>query len=150
MEIYVFSSTNLVNIWAGVGARRWAISPEQAQMGGTLAKARTLRVGSLGILYCVATQSLTTPFLVTSAPDPSTTVSDVWPEEWHFPFGIHPLGSPHRHMGKADIARLPAVVASGRQWNNVIRTQGQFVFQSTTIGSDDWEVLFSQLGSLNP
>lgn len=145
MELFVFSSKNLTNIWAGVGARRWAVSPEQAEMPGARTKARGLRIGALGILYCVETQSLTTPFLVSSAPDEHATISDVWPEEWHLPFGIYPLGSPHRQMGKADIAQLPAVVASGRQWNNVILTQGQFAFQATTVGSEDWEILFTRL-----
>jgi hypothetical protein len=145
MDLFVFSSKNLTNIWAGVGARRWAVSLEQAEMPGARTKAHGLRIGALGILYCVETQSLTTPFLVSSAPDEHATVSDVWPEEWHLPFGIHPLGSPYRQMGKGDIAQLPVVVESGRQWNTVIRTQGQFVFQATVIGADDWATLFSRL-----
>lgn len=145
MELFVFSSSNLTNIWAGVGARRWAVSREQAEMPGARTKARFLRVGSLGILYCVETQSLTTPFLVSSVPDEQATVTDVWPEEWHLPFGIHPLGSPHRQMGKAEIAQLPTVLASGRRWNNVVRTQGQFVFQPTTLDAEDWEILFRRL-----
>lgn len=145
MDLFVFSSKNLTNIWAGVGARRWAVSLEQAEMSGARTKARGLPIGALGILYCVETQSLTTPFLVASAPDERTTVRDVWSEEWHLPFDIHPLGSPHRQMAKADIAQLPAVIASGRQWNNVILTQGQFVFQPTILGRDDWEILFARL-----
>lgn len=145
MDLFVFSSRNLTNIWAGVGARLWAVSPDQADMPGARTKARNLRVGALGILYCVETQSLTTPFLVSSVPDEHATVRDVWPEEWHLPFGIYPLGSPHRQMGKVDVSQLSVVVASGRQWNNVIRTQGQFVFQPTTIGAEDWEVLFARL-----
>ena len=145
MELFVFSSKNLTNIWAGIGARRWAVSAEQADMPGARTKARALPLGALGILYCVETQSLTTPFLVSSAPEEQATVRDVWPEEWHLPFGIYPLGSPYRQMGKGHIARLPAVVASGRQWNNVILTQGQFAFQATTVGSRDWEVLFARL-----
>lgn len=148
MDLFVFSSKNLTNIWAGVGARRWAVSLDQADMPGARTKARGLHVGAIGILYCVETQSLTTPFLVSSAPDEEGTVRDVWPEEWHLPFGIHPLGSPHRQMGKLEIAQLPAVIASGRQWNNVIRTQGQFVFQPTTVGADDWEMLFGRLGAM--
>ena len=145
MDLFVFSSTNLTNIWAGVGARQWAVSLEQADMPGARTKARGLPIGALGILYCVETQSLTTPFLVSSSPDQDATVRNVWPEEWYLPFDIHPLGSPHRQLGKANIAQLPVVVASGRQWNNVVRTQGQFAFQPTTIAADDWAVLFSRL-----
>lgn len=145
MDLFVFSSKNLTNIWAGVGARRWAVSLDQAEMPGARTKARSLPIGGLGILYCVETQSLTTPFLVASAPNERATIRDVWSEEWHLPFDIHPLGSPHRQMAKADIAQLPTVIASGRQWNNVILTQGQFVFQPTTVGREDWEILFSRL-----
>ena len=145
MDLFVFSSKNLTNIWAGVGARRWAVSSDQAEMPGARTKARALHIGSLGILYRVETQSLTTPFVVSSQPDPSATVRDIWPEEWHLPFGIYPLGSPYRQLEKADIAQLPIVVASDRQWNNVIRTHGQFVFQPTAIGADDWEILFARL-----
>jgi len=145
MDLFAFSSKNLTNIWAGVGARRWAVSAEQAKMPGARTKARALRIGALGILYCVETKSLTTPLLVSSVTDEHATVRDVWPEEWHLPFGIYPLGSPHRQMGTDDIAQLPAVVAAGRQWNNVIFTQGSFAFQPSKIGAEDWEVLFARL-----
>lgn len=101
------------------------------------------------MLYCVETQTLTTPFLVASNPDESVTVKNVWPEEWHLPFRIHPLGSPHRQMERAEIAQLPIVISSGRQWNTVIRTQGQFVFQPTTINVDDWEMIFRRLASVS-
>jgi hypothetical protein len=145
MELYVFSSKTLTNIWAGVGARRWAVSLDQAEMAGARTKARNLRIGAVGILYCVETHALTTPFIVSSVPDQNATVTDVWPEEWHVPFKIHPLGSPHRQLAKDEIARLPAVASSGRQWNNVIRTQGQFAFQPSTIGTEDWEIIFQRL-----
>lgn len=145
MDLFVFSSKNLTNIWAGVGARRWAVSAEQAEMPGARTKAKALRIGALGILYCVETQSLTTPFLVSSVPDEQITVRDIWPEEWHLPFAIHPLGSPHRQMERREIAQLPTVVASGKQWNNVILTQGQFAFQPSKVGADDWEILFARL-----
>ena len=59
MELFVFSSKNLTNIWAGIGARKWAVSQDQAANTGVTTKAKALRVGSLGILYCVETQSLT-------------------------------------------------------------------------------------------
>ena len=145
MDLFVFSSKNLTNIWAGVGARLWAVSPDQASMPGARTKARALPIGGLGVIYCVETQSLTTPFLVASTPDESATVQNVWPEEWHLSFRIYPLGSPHRQMERAEISRLPAVLAAGRQWNTVIRTQGQFVFQPTTVGTNDWEMIFRRL-----
>jgi hypothetical protein len=147
MELFVFSSKNLTNIWAGIGARKWAVSLEQAANPSISAKARALRIGSLGILYCVETQSLTTPFIVASIPDETVEVIDIWPEDWRLPFSIYPLGSPQKQMWKTDIANLPVVKKSGSQWNNVIRTQGQFAFQPTVIGVEDWSILFQQLSS---
>ena len=147
MELFVFSSKNLTNIWAGIGARKWAVSLEQAANPSISAKARALRIGSLGILYCVETQSLTTPFIVASTPDETAVVMDIWPEDWRLPFSIYPLGSPRQQMGKTDIANLPVVRNSGSQWNNVIRTQGQFAFQPAVIEVEDWSILFQQLSS---
>lgn len=66
MELFVFSSKTLTNIWAGIGARKWAVSLDQAANPGIATKAKALRIGSIGILYCVETQSLTTPFIVAS------------------------------------------------------------------------------------
>jgi len=145
MELFVFSSKNLTNIWAGIGARKWAVSLDQASNTGISTKAKALHIGSLGILYCVETQSLTTPFIVASVPDEAATITNIWIDEWRLPFDIYPLGSPQKQMGKLDIANLPVVRNSGSQWNNVIRTQGQFAFQSTEIEVEDWSILFQQL-----
>ena len=147
MELFVFSSKTLTNVWAGIGARKWAVSLDQAANPGIVTKSKALRIGSIGILYCVETQSLTTPFIVASLPADTVTITDVWPEEWRLPFDIYPLGSPQKQMGKTDIANLPVVRNSGSQWNNVIRTQGQFAFQPTIIDGDDWSILFQQLSS---
>ncbi|HKP35655.1 MAG TPA: hypothetical protein VJT71_02265 [Pyrinomonadaceae bacterium] len=149
MELFVFSSTTLTNVWAGIGARKWAVSPNQAANPSVAGRARTLQIGSIGILYCVETQSLTTPFIVASVPDETATITNIWPrdEKWELPFDIYPLGSPEKQMGKNEIANLPVVKDSGRQWNNVIRTQGQFAFQAAIIGAEDWSIIFQQLSS---
>lgn len=145
MDLYVFSSANLTNIWAGIGSRRWAISPKQAQNPKTPTKARYFRVGSFGILYCTETKAFTTPFIVTSAPKEDVRVNDIWPEEWWFPFSIYPLGSPERQMSTADISKLPAVAASGKTWNHVLFIQPDFVFQASKIAEEDWAVVFGRL-----
>jgi hypothetical protein len=137
-------SKNLTNIWAGIGARKWPVSQDQAANAGVSTKAKSLRIGSLGILYCVETKSLTTPFLVASVPEEG---QDVWPEEWWLPFSIYPLGSPRKQMPKAEIVELPVVVKSGRQWNNVIRTQGQFAFRPSQIEAEDWAIVFECLAT---
>jgi hypothetical protein len=51
--LFVFSSKNLTNIWAGIGDRRWAVSQRaDAQMKGLRTKTRAMTVGSIGVLYC--------------------------------------------------------------------------------------------------
>ncbi len=59
-----------------------------------------MKIGSLGILYCKETQSLTTPFIVYSNTDPKIEVSNIWPETWTLAFRIFPLGSPTLQLHK--------------------------------------------------
>jgi hypothetical protein len=146
LNIYVFTSSSLTNIWAGIGARRWAVAESQANMPGCATKAAGLRLGSLGLLYCSETQVVTTPFVVTSRPDTGATIANVWADTWHFPFGITPLGSPMRTIHKDTLtAELPSVVNGGSQWNRVLYVQPQFVFQASPVTDDDWEYLYTRL-----
>ena len=64
MEIFVFASKNITNIWAGVGAHLWAVSQtrDATTAQGRKTKARRMKVGSFGIVYCNEMQALTTPF----------------------------------------------------------------------------------------
>lgn len=55
-----------------------------------------MAIGSLGILYWSGGKAFTTPFIVTSEPDPNEVVPDVWPEEWVMPFQIIALGTPRK------------------------------------------------------
>jgi hypothetical protein len=146
MNIYVFSSSSLTNVWAGIGARTWAISENQAGMSGAATKAARMRIGSLGLVYCSETHEVTTPFVVTSRPDTTAKVGNVWADTWHFPFRMTPLGSPMRTLHKDVLgAELPSVVATGRQWNKILLVQPQFVFQASEVSEDDWEYLYSRL-----
>src|ERR1051325_3064382 len=116
MEIFVFSSKNLTNIWAGIGARLWAVAQrdESASASGRRTKSQNLRVGSLGLLYCVETHSLTTPFIVYSKPVPDGVVGDVWPEKWVLPFQMFPLGTPERQISSSEAKSvLPIFKKSG-------------------------------------
>lgn len=142
MNIYVFTSSSLTNIWAGIGARTAA----QAGMSGAATKATNLRIGSLGLLYCSETQVVTTPFVVTSKPDTAATVDDVWADVWHFPFHIEPLGSPRRVLHKDALAvHLPSVATLARQWHNILHIAPNFAFQPSEISEADWEYLYSNL-----
>ena len=145
MDVYVFSSASLTNIWAGIGAKRWAISSKQAQNPKTPTKAKSFRVGSIGLIYCKETKSFTTPFIVSSMPEEKVLVNNIWPEEWSFPFSIYPLGSPKRQIGTDDISNLPSIAASKKTWNHVLFIQPDFVFQPSKISEEDWSILFSRL-----
>jgi hypothetical protein len=146
VNIYVFTSNSLTNIWAGIGARKWAVAESQAAMPGCRTKAAGLRLGSLGLLYCSEIQTVTTPFVVTSRPDTGATIANIWADTWHFPFGITPLGSPVKTVHKDTLsAELPSCVSGGRQWNHVISVQPQFFFQASSLTDDDWEYLYARL-----
>lgn len=67
MNIYIFSSNTLTNIWAGIGANLWAVHKyERLEFKS---RAPKIPIGSLGLLYCVETQSFTTPFIIKSTPE---------------------------------------------------------------------------------
>src|SRR5688572_25124512 len=105
MQLYAFSSSNLTNIWAGVGAGLWAVSKKVAENPGAITKARKMMIGSLGILYCSGTHEFTTPFVVKTIPQSDVVISHVWADEWGLPFDIAPLGSPSKRLSKNVVAK---------------------------------------------
>ena len=147
LQIYVFSSNNLTNIWAGVGAGMWAVSVKLASKKGTVTKARKVKIGALGILYCSETHEFTTPFLFKRVPKEES-VKDVWQDPWGLPFEISPLGSPKSRLSKDKLKKeMPSVVESGKQWDNVLKVRPTFSFQTMEISSADWAYLFEKLGN---
>ncbi len=145
MDVYVLSSKNLTNIWAGIGARRWAVSQAQGSNLSIQTKANNLPVGALGVLYCVDTQSFTTPFLVTSKPDAAATVTNIWPESWTLPFNIFPLGSPARQLHKDKLAKLLPSLKNGGQWDQLLHVQPITVFAPSQLSNEDWSALVGEL-----
>ena len=150
IKLYVFASETLTNIWAGIGARRWAVSQRDgAAMKGLATKAQEMTIGSLGVFYCTQIQSLTTPFLVYSQPHSTETVNDIWPEaeRWVLPFAIHPLGTPRRRLSKDDaMSLLPTLRASGK--NNISQAlpiPPVTVFSPANLTGEDWAVLLKHL-----
>ena len=150
MKLYAFASKNLTNIWAGVGARMWAVAEtSQSDMRPRTTKSRFMQVGSAGILYCNETHSFTTPFLVYSVPDPDRVVTDIWPERWRLPFRILPLGTPERQMHK-DIASQKLQVLSNMGQGGVsaaMNITGTTVFVPKEVPHEDWATLLSNLAS---
>lgn len=150
MQLYVFSSNSLTNIWAGIGARTWAVSERApAQMKGLSTKAAKVQVGSAGVLYCSATKSLTTPFLVRTTPRDGVAVTSIWPERWVLPFGITPLGDPSRQMHK-DVAMgaLEVLRSSGSaNISHVLHIPATTVFSPNEVPTGDWAVLLEHLAT---
>ncbi|MGV2496249.1 hypothetical protein [Pelagerythrobacter aerophilus] len=150
MDIYVFASSTLTNIWAGVGAQTWAVAPSDAgspQEKGRITKASKMPVGAQGILYSSADRTLTVPFIVRSKPDPDQEITHIWPERWVLPFRIAPLGSPHKRMSIEDAKDLlPAFKVSPQPaFNHVFRVRADFAFQTSQIGLEDWTRLIEEL-----
>jgi len=148
MDLFVFSSKNLTNIWAGLGAGLWAVSQREPRGMKELAtKSQRMRVGSLGVLYCSATKSLTMPFVVYSNPDLSGQVDNVWPETWVMPFRIHALGTPDRQLHKDQAAQiLPAFKVKGTtNISRVFNVAATAVFVPSPISPEDWQLLIEHL-----
>jgi hypothetical protein len=151
MDIYVFASKNLTNIWAGIGARLWAVSQtdDTATSLGRKTKSQSIRLGSFGILYCVDTHSLTTPFIVYSKPDPDRIVVNVWPEKWVLPFRILPLGTPDLQLSSELAKRALPIFQKSEEKNfgKVFHVQAVTAFSPTSIGAEDWEELIRHLAT---
>src|SRR5882762_7944254 len=92
--VYVFSSENLTNVWAGVGAKLWAVSEAQGKNPSNITKSQKVKVGEFGIFYVGETKSFTTPFVIRSRPKDGASIENVWTHAWYLPFSIVPLGSP--------------------------------------------------------
>jgi hypothetical protein len=148
MDLFCFASKNLTNIWAGIGARLWAVAETSpADMKARITKSKRMKVGSLGLLYCNETHSFTTPFVVYSEADPERVISNVWPEKWRLPFRIHPLGSPERqvHMDEAK-QRWPVLKnSSAASVTAAMNITGTTVFVSIEVSADDWAAIISDL-----
>ena len=149
MDIFVFSSETLTNIWAGIGAKMWAVSDTGNAMTfqGRHTKSKSMKIGSFGILYCVETHGLTTPFIVYSAADPSVAIENVWKGKWVLPFKILPLGTPDRQLISHDaVALLPIFEKQQtKDFSKVFHIQAITAFSPSEISSGDWEILLSRL-----
>lgn len=146
MKLFVFSSINRTNIWAGIGAGRWAVSRNQAEMSGVRTKAAKMPIGAFGIIYCVESKSLTTPFVVRSHPDAEAVVGNIWPEKWMLPFRILPLGSPERELNVSELKKgMPSLLGSGKSWNRTLLVAPTTVFVPSVVTDSDWAYLVERL-----
>jgi hypothetical protein len=152
MNLYVFVCKNLTNIWAGIGSRTWAVSEaDPAIMKGRKTRAQNIQIGQYGIIYCSDETSLTTPFLITSSPDPEEKVSNIWPETWSMPFGIHPLGTPRKLWNAHDAAATLPFNKDKSNTNiaSVFKIIGTVVFSPIDIEDEDWAIIIGKLSDIS-
>ena len=144
--VYVFSSENLTNVWAAVGARLWVVSEAQGTNASNITKSQKLKVGEFGIFYVKETKSFTTPFVIRSRPKKNGSVSNVWAATWYLPFSIVPLGSPHVSISARKLNTvLPSLVSSKKNWDQLLSVSPNTVFASAKINAEDWAVLIEKL-----
>ena len=114
IDVYCFTSSNLTNIWAGIGAGLWAVSEVGSKdMETRKTKSLEMTISAYGMLYCAASHSFTTSFKVISEVKWKE-IKGVWPEAWWLPFGIKPLGSPRYQLTTKEMTALVDVM-KGRQ-----------------------------------
>lgn len=149
MDIFVFSSETVTNIWAGIGAHMWAVSDtgNPTTLRSRLTKSKKMRVGSFGILYCNETHSLTTPFIVYSAPKPDIVIDNVWAGKWVLPFKIFPRGDHDRPLTAQEAIKALPIFKKKRvtSLSGVFHIQAVTAFSPTKVDSEDWEILMNKL-----
>jgi hypothetical protein len=126
---------------------------DPAVMEGRRTRAREVRIGQYGIIYCSdeRIKSLTTPFLFTTTPDVNRTEQNIWAEQWAMPFGIHSLGTPRRLWNAHEAAKsLPFNKETGNtNVASVFKTVGTAVFSAIEVGVDDWAMIIEKLGEMS-
>ena len=149
MNVYLFALKNVTNIWAGIGAGRWAISERAAVLPVVQASAKRLPIGSLGLFYCTEAKGLTTPFIILSPPDPVAVVKDIWPEPWRYPFSIRAFGTPVKILGiDQALSVLPVLQKAGKShWPRVLHFQATLAFQPSILPDADWELIVRNLAT---
>jgi hypothetical protein len=145
-DVYMFTSTNLTNLWAGVGSGYWAVTAKQGQNRSIQGKAKVLPIGALGLFYRVESKALTTPFIVTSKPNDKLIVKHIWAEEGHLPFTIVPLSDPRLLVKATELSNLlPSLSAKKIAWSDLFHISPITAFAPSKLERSDWEILIEKL-----
>jgi hypothetical protein len=149
MKLFVFSSKNLTNIWAGIGARMWAVPKgDESWMKALKTRSISMTVGSCGVFYCAETKSLTSPFLVYSTVDTDKIITKIWRESWVFPFKILPLGTPNRQLSIDDAFKKKLSILRDSGKSNITRVlhiPTVMAFTPNEISNHDWAAIIEVL-----
>ena len=151
MKLYTFSSDDITNVWAGVGAQMWAVplSKSDSSNKGRATKASKMPVGAFGILYSSADRCFTCPFVVHGKAETDITkvVRHIWPGPWILPFAIRTIGNPHATLSWKETAALLPSCADGTPLNKVIHVEPLTVFTADAITDEDWSALIEKLAN---
>jgi hypothetical protein len=149
VRLYVFTSNDLTNIWAGVGAQMWAVpnSNSESSNKGRATKALKMPVGAFGILYCTEKKSFTCPFVVHSKVDQNRVVNDVWAGQWILPFKIRTIGDPHALLKWEEAKKLLPSCAGNKKLNELLHVEPLTVFTADEISEADWSILVEKLAN---
>jgi hypothetical protein len=101
------------------------------------------------LLYCSATQSFVMPFITRTYPEYEV-VSNVWPEDWMFPFEIIPLGSPSLLINLGAAKReWPILQTHSNPTHCLTGMNGRTVFVPNEVQVEDWHLILRHLAE-NP
>jgi hypothetical protein len=148
VDVFVFSSENITNIWAGYGAGTWAVSSgESTVVKSKRTKSARLIPGSLGILYCAPWKAFTMPFVTTTIPDVERVERDIWHGEWILPFKFRSLGNPMKRVNSGDTYEIMDGIKRRKinNFSNYLNVQSNFDFQPSRIDKSDWAKLVERL-----
>ena len=147
MKLYAFASADLTNIWAGVGAQRWAVplSKAESSNSGRATKAAKMLPGSAGILYSSEDKCFTSPFIVRTLAQADEIITHIWPREWTLAFEVRYIGSPHKRLSWDDAKNLLPSCKSGTPLSKLIHVEPLTVFAASQIDEADWAVLIDRL-----
>ena len=142
VDVYCFTSKNQTNIWAGYGAKKWAVA-EVSERDMEIRKSKSLNipVGSYGQIYCsVAPQYFTMPFKFASDIE-WRMEAKIWPEPWAMPFKIEPLGSPAYRLLKTDAYKALDCLKGVPSITDVFFVGGACTFSASKIPDEDWQYI---------
>jgi hypothetical protein len=145
-SVYCFSSENQTNLWAGYGAKVWAVSDcKPTQMEVRKTKSLDFPIGALGLLYCsAAPKFFTMPFKVASEVE-WRMETKIWPEPWAMPFRIEPLGSPRYRLTLSDAYKELECLNGKQSITDVFFIGGTMNFTASHIPDEDWAIVLEEL-----
>lgn len=157
MDVYVFSSASIENIQIGLDKKLWAVGPiDEVVRQARVTRALDMPVGAAGLFYSSQRQIFTSPFRVESKPVDES-VEGVWPERWHLPFSILPIGNLSTFIpinvakgtwpllegigNVTEVVNLGPVTAFSKTW--FPRRNWDIILEQLKIDIDEFEDLFS-------